>query len=77
MKNNKALDYAFSVIDEKVKAPKYVKLQCEEFIRIVNDQSESSFFDERLFSNFCKILRMMQMARGPKAGHSIYGALSG
>ena len=76
-KNNKALDYAFSVIDGKAKAPKYVKLQCEEFIRIANDQSESSFFDERLFSNFCKILRMLQMARGPKAGKSIYGALTG
>lgn len=77
MTNNKALDYAFSVVNKKVSAPKYVIIQCQEFIEIVNGQSPDCFFDEKLFGKFCKILRLLKMARGPKAGSSIYGALSG
>jgi len=77
MKDNKALDYAFSVIKGEVETPKYVKLQCSEFIEILNGQSKDCFFDEDLFAKFCKILRVLKMARGPKAGKSIYGALAG
>ena len=77
MTNNKAIDYAFGVINEKIPAPKYVVIQCREFIEIVNGQSEDCFFDEKLFGKFCKILRMLKMARGQRAGRSVYGSLAG
>ncbi|GMO34401.1 MAG: terminase large subunit [Candidatus Azobacteroides pseudotrichonymphae] len=80
--------YAKSVIDNKIIAPKYVKLQCQEFIRIYEGEDDNKKDDNkndniRYFLNHKKlkqiesILKFLIMPRGLKSGKSIYDCSCG
>lgn len=77
MMTNKAVEYAQGAVNGEKHAPKYVKIQCEDFLRVVNDEDEKYCFDEKLFKKICRILKVLKMARGPLAGRPIYEALAG
>lgn len=74
---NEAIEYARRAINGQCHAPKYVAIQCEDFLKVVDGEYEKYFFDEKLFRKICKILKVLKMARGPLAGKPIFEALAG
>ena len=76
-KKHPAVEYAEGVITGKIKAPKYVILQCADFLRIWKGKSEKYCINEKLLEKIYKISKILKMAKGPKVGKSIYRALAG
>lgn len=76
-KKHPAVEYAEGVIAGKIKAPKYVILQCADFLRIWKGKSEKYCINEKLLGKIYKISKILKMAKGPKVGKSIYRALAG
>lgn len=76
-KKHPAVEYAEGVIHGEIKAPKYVILQCADFLRIWKGKSEKYCINEKLLGKIYKISKILKMAKGPKAGKSIYKALAG
>lgn len=72
-----AIKYAESVVEEKVRAPKYVKLQCQNFLNDTYGKSEKYCINEKLLDKIYTILKILKMAKGPSAGKSIYKSLGG
>ena len=69
---HQSYDYARGVIKGEIEAPKYVIKQCEEFIKICDGASDKYFLDEEKLQQIDKVLKMLVMPRGLKAGCSIY-----
>lgn len=67
----KALDYANFCIKSK-QVPKYVKKQAKEFIAIAKGKDDIYFVNEKKLEQIEKILKMLNMPKGIKAGHSLY-----
>lgn len=76
-KKHPSVEYAEGVVHGKIKAPKYVILQCAEFLRIWKGKSEKYCINEKLLGKIYKISKILKMAKGPKVGKSIYKALAG
>lgn len=76
-KRHPAVDYAEGVVSGKIKAPKYVILQCADFLRIWKGKSEKYCINEKLLGKIYKISKILKMAKGPKVGKSIYRSLAG
>lgn len=74
---NKAYEYALSCVNGDIHAPKYVILQCKDFINICDGNSEKYVFHEKKFKKICKILKVLKMAKGSAAGETVYEALAG
>ena len=84
---NAAIEYARSVVDgtqvcewvyvdgEKL-SPKYVKLQCAEFVRMWDDKHERYVVDRKLLKRITKVLSGLVMAKGPRVHTSIANALA-
>jgi phage terminase large subunit-like protein len=73
----KALEYAKSIINNEVEAPKYVKIECQNFLDIFEGKSEKYFVDTEKLKTIENALKMMVMPRGLKAGVSIYDCSCG
>lgn len=76
-KKHPAVEYAKGVISGRIKAPKYVILQCADFLRIWNGKSEKYCINEKLLSKIYKISKILKMAKGLKVGKPIYRSLAG
>lgn len=74
---NKAYEYAQACVNGDIHAPKYVIIQCQDFIDICDGKSQKYIFHEKKFKKICKILKVLVMAKGSKAGEPIYNALAG
>lgn len=72
-----AAAYAEGVCRGRIKAPKYVILQCADFLAAYKGKSKKYTINENLLEKIYKILRILKMAKGPKAGESIYSAMAG
>ncbi len=72
-----AAEYAEGVISGRIKAPKYVILQCADFLRIWKGKSNKYCINEKLLDKIYKISKILKMAKGPKVGKSIYKSLAG
>lgn len=72
MTKNKAVIYAEKVANGKVSAPKYVKKQCQKFLIIWNDKNEKYCINHKTADLINKILKMLIMPKGLKAGQSLY-----
>ena len=72
-----AVAYAEGVCKGKIKAPKYVILQCADFLRTYKGKNRKYVINEKLLGKIYKILKVLKMAKGPRAGKSIYSALAG
>lgn len=68
----KSYEYAKSVVNGETPAPKYVKKQCEEFIKICEGKNDKYFLDLEKLASIENILKLLTMPRGLKAGDSIY-----
>ena len=70
IKNNKAYIYAKDY--KNLNKPKYVKKQCKEFIKIADGKSEKYCINEKRVEQIIKILKLLNMPKGLKAGQSLY-----
>lgn len=76
-KGHPAVEYAEGVLSGQIKAPRYVILQCADFLKIWNGENEKYCINEKLLNKIYKIAKVFKMAKGPKVGKSVYKALSG
>lgn len=72
-----AVEYAENVVAGRVRAPKYVKLQCEDFLNTWAGNNDKYMINQTLLKKIYKILKVLKMAKGPRAGKSIYKSLVG
>lgn len=76
-KKHPAYVYAKAVTAEKIVAPRYVKLQCQEFLIIANDKHKNFILDTDKVQLIDKLLGLFIMPKGLKAGTPIKECLAG
>ena len=76
-KKNKAVEYAEKAVTGKVNAPKYVKKQAQKFLEIWNDQHEKYCINKKTAKLISKLLKMLIMPKGLKAGQTLYECSTG
>lgn len=59
IRNSKAYKYAKWCIGDTKKVGKYVKRQCEEWIKIVDGKCEETYFDNELYNKIYNLLELM------------------
>ncbi|GHV24326.1 terminase [Clostridia bacterium] len=64
--------YAKSVVSGEIGAPKYVKIQCEDFLKIYENKSKKYFVDTVKLGKIEGILKLLIMPRGLKVGETLY-----
>lgn len=69
--------YASKVVKGKINSPKYVKLQCAEFLRVANGNSDKYIIDEKKVKLIDNLLKLMIMPKGLQAGKIIYECIAG
>ena len=74
---NKAVHYAERAVKGKVIAPKYVKIQCKKFLDIWNDKDKKYCIDKKTANLISKLLKMLIMPKGLKAGQTLYECSTG
>ena len=74
---NKAVSYAERVVQGRVNAPKYVKKQAQKFLEIWNDQHEKYCINKKTAKLISKLLKMLIMPKGLKAGQTLYECSTG
>lgn len=76
-KKNKAVEYAEQVVNDEVVAPKYVKKQCKEFLDLWNGKNEKYCINHKTVNLINKILKMLIMPKGLKAGQTLFECSAG
>lgn len=76
MNNNRAYEYCKKSIKLKT-TPKYVKLQMKEFINICDGKDKKYVISEKKLDQLNKILKILIMPKGLKAGQSLYECTTG
>jgi phage terminase large subunit-like protein len=74
---NNAVSYAEKVIAGEAVAPKYVRKQCAEFLKIWNDEHPKYCINKKTANLISKILKMLIMPKGLKAGQTLYECSTG
>ena len=74
--NSKAYEYALNSIHSK-EVPKYVKIQCKEFLKIANGKNEKYYLNEEKVKQIENVLKLLNMPKGLKAGQSLYECTCG
>ena len=77
MKSHPSYKYANGVVTNEIIAPKYVKMQCQLFIDICDDKDKKYCINEKRVNKIDKIAKVLKMAKGIRAGESIYNSLAG
>lgn len=68
-----AVQYAkWGTEPENRKVPRYVKMQAEQWLRIVNGEDPDAYIDEDTYNRICKLLRLMIH---PDTGKSMYESI--
>lgn len=74
---NPAYQYAQDVVKGNINAPKYVKLQCKEFLMIADDKLKKYCLNKERLETIEKLLNLMVMPKGLQAGRTIKDSLAG
>ncbi|MBO5891232.1 MAG: terminase [Oscillospiraceae bacterium] len=77
IKSHPSYQYAAKVVSGEICAPRYVCLQAREFKRIADDQDPEFCINLKTVKKIDKLLKLMVMPKGLKAGQSIYAASVG
>ena len=77
IKSHPSYQYAAKVVSGEICAPRYVCLQAQEFKRIADDQDLEFCINLKTVNKIDKLLKLMVMPKGLKAGQSIYAASVG
>ena len=76
MKLNKAYEYCKKSKNKKT-TPRYVKLQMKEFIKICEGKNKKYILSEAKLDQLNKILKILIMPKGLKAGQTLYECTTG
>lgn len=76
-KKHPAYVYAKDVCQGKINAPKYVRLQCEEFLLIADDRLSKYTLDLRRVETLGKLLGLFIIPKGLSAGKTVQECMSG
>lgn len=66
-----------AVAEDKINAPKFVKLQVKEFISIANNKDSRYKIDENKVRTIGELLKLLIMPKGLKANTTVYDAMAG
>lgn len=77
IKDHQAYIYAKDITTGRIIAPRYVILQCSQFLNIANGKSEKYIIDENKLNIIDGILKLLIMPKGLKAGSCIYDCTAG
>lgn len=66
-----------AVAEDKVNAPKFVKLQVKEFLSIANNKDSRYKIDENKVRTIGELLKLLIMPKGLKANTTVYDAMAG
>ena len=77
MLKNPAYGYAKDVCAGRINAPKYVRLQCKEFLNIADDKIKKYVIDTDRVDKIERLLGLFVMPKGLSAGQTVKSALSG
>ncbi len=77
MINHPSYRYARSVVDGETSAGKYVIKQCRRFVEIAENKSEKYLIDDKKVAQIEKLLKLLIMPKGLKAGLTIYECTCG
>lgn len=69
--------YAKQVVTGKINAPKYVRLQCKEFLLVADDKLSKYIINNEVLEMIDKFLSLFIMAKGLSAGQTVKESLSG
>lgn len=72
-----AYKYARDVVTGRINAPKYVKLQCIEFLTIAKGRHKQYKLDDEKIKVIENLLKLMIVAKGLKAGSTFFEVLAG
>ncbi len=75
--NHPSYRYAIDVINGNLDAPKYVKLQAKDFVAVCDDKSEDYVVNKKILKQIDIVTKNLIMAKGLKAGETIYNSLVG
>lgn len=77
LKNLQAYIYARQAASGNIEVPVYVKKQCKEFVNIADGRDDVFCIDENKVDTISKLLKVLIVPKGLKAGSSCYDVLSG
>lgn len=77
IREHPAYQYALSVVNGEVITGKYIKKECNKFIKDIDDPNCKYFVDESEVSKITNLTKLVNMASGPAAGKSAHDALAG
>lgn len=77
VQEHRCYQYACGVLAGKIKAPRYVILQCAQFKMIADGRSKKYCIDEQRVQLIDDLLKLMVMPKGLKAGKLIYACTAG
>lgn len=77
IKSHRSYLYAADVVAGRVEAPYYVKLQAKYFLQIADGEDEEFTISTKILKKMDKLLKLMVMPKGLKAGQSMYDATIG
>lgn len=77
IREHQSYKYANEVCKGEIIAPKYVIIQCKDFLKIADGKSEKYCINEDTVDLIDNILKLLVMARGLKAQQTIYEAFAG
>lgn len=66
-----------AVAEDKINAPKFVKLQVKEFLSIANNKDSRYKIDENKVRTIGELLKLLIMPKGLKANTTVYDAMAG
>lgn len=66
-----------AVAEDKINAPKFVKLQVKEFLSIANNKDSRYKIDENKVRTIGELLKLLIMPKGLKANATVYDAMAG
>lgn len=73
----KDIDYAKAVVKGQINAPKYVKKQCREYLKIVSDKDKTYMTDSKKREQIIGLTKLLKIPRGLSAGKTVYETLAG
>ena len=73
----KDIDYAKAVVKGQINAPKYVKKQCREYLRIVSGKDKTYMTDSKKREQIIGLTKLLKIPRGLSAGKTVYETLAG
>lgn len=76
-KKHPAYVYAMDVAEGKINAPKFVKLQVKEFLRIANNKDTRYKIDDNKVRTIGELLKLLIMPKGLKANRTVHDSMAG